>query len=167
VHARIDAERKTNYTNPMRQIIAIAATLAFLGACSSGGGCDGSDGKSSSSSGQSSGGGGGGGGGGIHGTGEQVSFQGLGKNPAPPPANGQAKPAPGTNAAAYALGGSQGTPAQTVICGGFPNMPADCSKDPAFDAIKQKCCPTGQVDQCQGIPGGARLIGHSCTATVK
>ena len=175
VASRIDAGRKTIYTSGMRGLILIAATVAFLGACSSGGGCDGGDAKSSSGSGQSSGGGGGGGGGGAHGTSETVSFQGLGKNSPPPPANGQSRPASSTttatNAAAAALGGSAANPsagpAQSVICGGFPDMPADCLKDPAFDAIKKKCCPTGQVDQCQGIPGGARLIGHACTAAAK
>jgi hypothetical protein len=149
------------------RLILIASVLALFGACSSGGGCGGDDAKSSSSSGDS-GGGGGGGGSSRGGTGESVSFQGLGKNPAPPPANGQKQAVPGTNVAAAALGGSAATsPPQSVICGGFPGLPPDCLKDPVFDAIKKKCCPTGQVDACHGIPGGARLTGRACTAVVK
>jgi len=62
------------------------------------------------------------------------------------------------------LGGSAPEPAQTVICGGFPNLLADCKTDPAFPDVKKKCCPTGIVDQCSAIAGGARLIGHACSA---
>jgi hypothetical protein len=172
----------------MGRLILIVGTLALLGACSSGSGCDGGENKSTSPSGHSSGGGGGGGGGFRGGTGESVSFQGLGKTKAPPPVNGQQAVA-GTNAAAAALGGSApnpppgggassssatattassagsaSTPPQSVICGGFPNLPADCLRDPSFDAIKAKCCPTGFVEKCQGIPGGARLSGSGCAA---
>jgi hypothetical protein len=42
-------------------------------------------------------------------------------------------------------------------------MPGDCLRDPSFNAIKAKCCPTGYVERCEGIPGGARLTGTGCT----
>jgi hypothetical protein len=161
---RIDAERETIYTAGMNRLILIAVTLAFLGACSSGSGCDGggdkkpSSGQSSSLS---------GGAGSSRGTSETVSFQGLGRKAAGDPA--QAAASAPTAAAAAALGGG-GAPApaassQSVICGGFPYLAADCKTDPVYDQIVKKCCPAGQVDQCQAIPGGARLIGHGCTAS--
>ncbi|MDE2511845.1 MAG: hypothetical protein KGL74_12045 [Elusimicrobia bacterium] len=127
----------------MRRTAAIAAVLALLGACtSSGGGCGGDDakktdtGQSTAMSGS---------GGGKNGSlGEGVSFQGLGKK----------KPA-ATQMAAVP---------QAVLCGGFPNLPTDCLHDPAITAIKTKCCPTGNITICEGIPGGARLTGTGCTA---
>jgi hypothetical protein len=152
----------------MGRILAIAAALAFLGACSSGGSGCGGDAGEKKSSGESTGmsGGGGAPSGGL---GEAVSFQGLGKKKDPPPPEqpAQAAASPGGAAPASAAAPAAASAPQAVICGGFPNLPADCSKDPAFDAIKKKCCPTGQVEACQGIPGGARLIGRSCTATVR
>jgi hypothetical protein len=139
----------------MRRLMLIAGTLALLGACSSGG-CDAGGGKSSEPAKEAPT----LGGGSPHGgTGETISFQGLGKG-APPPGMSQA-----TSSAAAALGGSAPLdPAQTVICGGFPNLLPDCKTDPAYAALKQKCCPTGTVDQCVAVPGGARLIGHACSA---
>lgn len=147
----------------MRRLFLIAASLAILGACSSGDSCGGSSSekKTAPAPGETSG---MSGGGGSHGgLGEGVSFQGLGKK----------APAPGVSAAANAatgaLGGSTAAPGPAapslnVICAGFPNLAQDCSTDPAFDAIKKKCCPTGQVDHCQSIPGGALLIGRGCSA---
>lgn len=122
---------------------AIAALLALLGACTSGGsGCGGDDPKKTSTgqvtpmSGS---------GGGKNGSlGEPVSFQGIGKKQAAAP-----RPA---------------VVPQAVLCGGFPNLPKDCLHDPAIDAIKAKCCPSGNVTICEGIPGGARLTGDGCTA---
>jgi hypothetical protein len=137
----------------MRRLIVIAGTLALLGACSSGG-CDSSSNKPSGSASEPPSLGGGTSRGG---TSETVSFQGLGKSAAP----GQT---PAVSSAAAALGGSAPLPAQSVICGGFPNLAADCKTDPAFDALKKKCCPTGAIDQCTAIPGGARLLGHGCAA---
>lgn len=151
----------------MRGFLLIAAAAALLGACDSSG-CGGAPEKQSSGESTSMSGGGGGHGGGL---GEAVSFQGIGKKQDPPPANGTAQPqqaaqaaAPGSPAANAAAARSS---AQSVICGGFPDLPADCSKAPQFDAIKKKCCPTGQVETCQGIPGGARLVGQGCTAPAK
>jgi hypothetical protein len=142
----------------MRRVLAIAGVLAFLGACTSGDSGCGGGGDKKAANGESSSMSGGGGGTGGGGLGEAVSFQGIGKKEAPPPPQQGAAPA---QAAAPADG------PQSVICGGFPNLSADCSKDAAFDAIKKKCCPTGQVEQCQGIPGGARLIGRACTASAR
>ncbi len=124
----------------MRHLLLIAAAAAILGACDSSG-CGGAADKKAPS-GESTGmsGGGGARGGGL---GEPVSFQGLGKK---------------REAAAAA---------QSVICGGFANLPSDCSKAPQFEAIKKKCCPAGQVVVCQGIPGGARLTGQGCAAPLK
>jgi hypothetical protein len=150
--------------------------LGALWACSSGGGgCDG--GNNAAPSGQSTG--LSVGSGGTGGTGEAVSFQGLGKK-APGDAPQSAEKAK-TNALAAALGGSgsnaapgaapaapaaapagSGAPIKSVICGGYPNLAADCTKDPAFSVIKKKCCPDGTVDRCQAVPGGARLIGKGC-----
>jgi hypothetical protein len=150
------------------KLLALAFAAALFGAlaCDSGSGCDSGDKKQGSgqSEGMSGGGGGSSHGGGL---GETVSFQGLGKKDAPPPtqagAQAAAAPAGGSGAAAA----SPAPASQSVLCGGFPNMPADCTTDPAFDAIKKKCCPTGQVLVCQGVPGGARLIGTNCTAPAK
>lgn len=156
----------------MPRLLAFAVILSLLGACSSGGGCDGGSPDSSQSSSGSSG-GGGGGGGPSHGTSETVSFQGLGKKTGGAPASSD--PA----AAAAALNGDGAKPApaavaaaapakpQSVICGGFPYLAADCKTDPVFDQIQKKCCPTGTVDKCEAIPGGARLTGTGCTATPK
>lgn len=153
----------------MRRVLLIATALALLGACSSGdGGCGAPEKKDDS--GQSTGmsGGGGGGGGGL---GETVSFQGMGKKKAPPPAQAAA---PGQQAQAQAAAPAQKPAAaetaaaadssQSVICGGFKDLPSDCFKSPVYSAIKKKCCPGGQVERCEGIPGGARLIGKGCTA---
>lgn len=155
----------------MHRLLALAVVFALLGACSSGGGCDG-DAEKKPSSGESSG--GAGGGGPSHGgTSETVSFQGLGKKTGGAPASSD--PA----AAAAALSGAGGPPApaavaaapaggpQSVICGGFPYLAADCKTDPVYDQIAKKCCPTGVVDKCEAIPGGARLTGRGCTATPK
>jgi hypothetical protein len=146
------------------KLLLLAATLAFLGACSSGAGCDGGGGEKKTSNGESAG---LPGGPSSHGTGEAVSFQGLGKKTAgqPAPTGSAAK----TAAAASALGGSNAPApdaagAQTVICGGFPYVAADCKTDPVYPQILKKCCPSGTVDKCQAIPGGARLIGQGCTA---
>lgn len=112
----------------------------------------------------------GGGGGGGRGLGETVSFQGIGRKDPPPPQQGPAQAAAAAPASAAAAGGADATAgggSQVVICGGFADLPADCSKAPAFDAIKKKCCPAGQVDACQGIPGGARLTGRGCTAAAR
>lgn len=150
----------------MRGLILIAAAAAFLGACDSTG-CGGAPEKPSSGESTSMSGGGGGSHGGL---GEAVSFQGIGKKQDPPPAGGagQAQPAAAASPAAQAAAAaSAAASAQSVICGGFPGLPADCLKAPEFDAIKKKCCPTGQVQACQGIPGGARLIGQGCTAAAK
>lgn len=148
----------------MLRFLMIASALAVLGACSSGdGGCGGPDKPESAGQSSSMPGGGGGGGAGL---GETVSFQGMGrKAPPPPPQQGPAQApaqAPASSPADASGGGSQ-----VVICGGFRDLPADCSKAPAFDAIKKKCCPAGQVDVCQGIPGGARLTGRGCTASAR
>jgi hypothetical protein len=151
----------------MRRGLLIAAALAFLGACSSGdGGCGAPDKKEDT--GQSTGmsGGGGGGGGGL---GETVSFQGMGKKQAPPPAQGaapaQAAAAPAAKTSAPAAGAASGaSSSQSVICGGFKDLPSDCFKSPLYPAIKKKCCASGQVERCEAIPGGARLIGKGCTA---
>lgn len=145
------------------RVLAFAAALAFLGACSSGGGgCDGGPPKQGNGESTSMGGASGVSKGGL---GEPVSFQGIGPGgkkeetpPAQPPARQAAASSSGGHSQSLADNGSQ-----SVVCGGFPNLPPDCSKDPAFDAIKKKCCPAGQVEQCQGIPGGARLIGRACT----
>ena len=157
----------------MPRLLAVAVILALLGACSSGGGCDGgsNDNKPSSSSS-----GGGGGSGPSHGgTSETVSFQGLGKKTGGAPASSD----PAAAAAALNGDGTQPAPAavaspaggapapQSVICGGFPYLAADCKTDPVFDQIQKKCCPTGQVLKCEAIPGGARLTGTGCTATPK
>lgn len=147
----------------------MAAALALLGACSSGdSGCGGSDKKESNGEASSMPGGGGTGGGGL---GEPVSFQGVGKKDAPPPpqqapASASPAPAPAPASSSQPNAASQDGP-QSVICGGFPDLPADCFKDPAYPKIKAKCCPSGQVEQCRGIPGGARLIGRACTAAAK
>jgi len=111
----------------------------------------------------------GGGGGGRGGLGEPVSFQGIGrKDPPPPPQQGPAQaPAAAPASGAAAADASSAGGSQVVICGGFADQPADCLKSPAFDAIKKKCCPSGQVDACQGIPGGARLTGRGCTAAAR
>jgi hypothetical protein len=155
----------------MPRLLAVAVILSLLGACSSGGGCDGgNDNKQSSSS---SGGGGGGSGPSHGGTSETVSFQGLGKKTGGAPASSDPQ------AAAAALNGDGSKPApaavasntggapapQSVICGGFPYLAADCKTDPVFDQIQKKCCPTGQVTKCEAIPGG--LTGTGCTATPK
>ncbi|MFI5363077.1 MAG: hypothetical protein ACHQ49_14000 [Elusimicrobiota bacterium] len=139
----------------MKRLLLIAGTLVFLGACSSGG-CNGDGDKKApagSSTSMS------GGGGSLHGTNEAVSFQGLGKKGA------AGSP---TASAAAALGGSgpsaPADPQQSVICGGFPNLAADCKTDPAYDQVLKKCCPAGAVSRCRAIPGGARLIGNGCTA---
>ncbi|MBI3566204.1 MAG: hypothetical protein HY079_13495 [Elusimicrobia bacterium] len=150
----------------MRGLILIAAAAALLGACDSSG-CGGPPEKQSSGESASMS-----GGGGSHGgLGEAVSFQGIGKKQDPPPANGTGQPqqaaGAGSPAAQAAAAPAAQASAQSVICGGFPGLPADCSKAPEFDAIKKKCCPTGQVQACQGIPGGARLIGQGCTAAAK
>lgn len=149
----------------MMRLLLVAGTLALLGACSSGGGCDGGGGEKKTPSGESTtlpG------GASSHGgPSETVSFQGLGKKTGGDP---QAA------AASAALGGSGAAPApaaaaaasdapQSVICGGFPYLAADCKTDPVFDQILKKCCPTGQVDRCQAIPGGARLTGRRCAAS--
>lgn len=152
----------------MRGLVLIAAAAAFLGACDSNG-CGGAPEKQSSGESTSMSGGGGGHGG----LGEAVSFQGIGKKQDPPPAQaaGPAQAsqaaAPGSPAANAAAASAAASSSQSVICGGFPGLPPDCSKAPEFDAIKKKCCPTGQVETCQGIPGGARLIGRGCTAAAK
>lgn len=146
----------------MRRFLTIAAALALLGACSSGdSGCGAPDKKEAGGESSSMPGGGGGGRGGL---GEAVSFQGIGRKEAPPPPQQGPAQAP---AAAPASNASAGGGSQTVICGGFSDLPADCSKAPAFDAIKKKCCPAGQVEACQGIPGGARLTGRGCTAPAR
>jgi hypothetical protein len=165
---RIDESLDSDYTYQMRHLLLIAAFASALGACDSAGCGAPADNKSSSGESTSMGGGGSGGGGGL---GEPVSFQGMGKKQDPPPAQGQQQPAApaagaspsATAAAATAAAASS----QSVICGGFPDLPPDCSKAPEFDAVKKKCCPTGQVGACQGIPGGARLIGQGCTAAAK
>ena len=138
----------------MNRLLLLAGTLAFLGACSSGGGCDGGE-KKAAPSGQSTS----LPGGALNhaGPSETVSFQGMGKKGGTP-----------AQAAAAALGGGAGgpiDPPQTVICGGFPNLAPDCKTDPLFEQVRTKCCPSGTVDQCQAIPGGARLIGRGCTAS--
>lgn len=155
----------------MPRLLAFAVVLALLGACSSGGGCDGGSPDNKPASGEpaslpggpSSHGG----------TGETVSFQGLGRK------TGGAPAATDPQAAAAALNGEGGKPApaavaaaapsapQSVICGGFPYLAADCKTDPVFEQIAKKCCPTGEVDKCEAIPGGARLTGRGCTATPK
>ena len=150
----------------MPRLFALAVALSLFGACSSGGGCDGGEKKESSGEpaslpgGPSSHGG----------TSETVSFQGLGKK------TGGAPAATDPQAAAAALSGEGGKPApaavaavapsapQSVICGGFPYLAADCKTDPVYDQIVKKCCPTGQVDKCETIPGGARLTGRGCAA---
>ncbi len=152
----------------MRHLLLIAAAAAILGACDSNG-CGGApDNKSSSGESAGMSGGGSGGGGGL---GEPVSFQGMGKKQDPPPAQAaapqQAAPAGASPSATAAAATAAAASVQSVICGGFPNLPADCLKAPEFDAVKKKCCPTGQVAACQGIPGGARLIGQGCTAPAK
>lgn len=53
------------------------------------------------------------------------------------------------------------------VCGGFPGLPADCLKSIRFAAIKQKCCPSGTVEKCQGVPGGAKLTGKGCSDALK
>jgi hypothetical protein len=141
----------------MNRLLLIAGTLAFLGACSSGGGCDGGEKKPAAPAGQATS---LPGRGPAHGgTSETVSFQGMGKKSSADPAQ----------SAAAALGGSAASapagPPQTVVCGGFANLAADCKSDPLFEQVQKKCCPTGTVDQCQAIPGGARLTGHGCTAS--
>ena len=148
----IDAKRETIYTVRMNRLLLLAGTLAFLGACSSGGGCDGGE-KKPEAAGQATS---LPGGAPSHGgPSETVSFQGMGKK-------GSADPA--QNAAAALGGSAPADPSQTVICGGFPNLLDDCKSDPMFEQVRKKCCSTGTVDQCQAIPGGARLIGHGCTA---
>ncbi|MFI5347807.1 MAG: hypothetical protein ACHQ51_15660 [Elusimicrobiota bacterium] len=140
----------------MRRTALLTAILAFLGACSSGGSGCGEDPKKTSG-GQTtpmSGGSGGGRGGSL---GEGVSFQGLTKKPAPAQQAASGQPAPSASAPAAPSG------PQAVICGGFPDLPGDCLRAPAFNAIKAKCCPTGYIERCQGIPGGARLTGSGCT----
>ena len=143
----------------MRRIAAIAAVLAFLGACTSGDSGCGSDAKKTDSGHPTamSGGSGGGRGGSL---GEGVSFQGLGKKQTPTVQKGAvpAQPVPSAS-------GAPAAGPQAVICGGFPNLPGDCLRDLAFNAIKAKCCPTGYVERCEGIPGGARLTGSGCTAS--
>jgi hypothetical protein len=151
----------------MRHLVFIAGLMAVLGACSSGS-CDSGGGdknapaaepKSLPGSGSRGG------------TGESVSFQGLGKKTAgdpPTPATPAAKAesalgGSGSNAPA---GGAAGA-AESVICGGFPYLTADCTADPVYQQVLKKCCPTGQVDRCQAIPGGARLTGRGCTAPAK
>jgi hypothetical protein len=145
----------------MNRLLLIAGTLVFLGACSSGSGCDAGGDKKAAPAGESTGLPGGSSRGG---TSETVSFQGLGKK-----APGDTSKATATGAAAAALGGSAASPTadppQSVICGGFPYLAVDCKTDPVYDQILKKCCPTGQVDQCQAVPGGARLIGHRCTSS--
>lgn len=159
---------------PMRRFLAAASVLILLGACTSGdSGCGGGEKKESAGESSSMPGGGGTGGGAL---GEPVSFQGMARKQEPPaPQQGAAQAAApaaaGAAGAAPASGGADPAPggsgSQTVICGGFPDLPADCSKAPAFDAIKKKCCPSGQVEACQGIPGGARLTGKGCTAAAR
>jgi hypothetical protein len=167
----VDAGLPAIYTVRMPRLLAFAVILSLLGACSSGGGCDGGSNDNKPSSGGSAG---AGGGGPSHGgTSETVSFQGLGKKTDGAPASTDPQ------AAAAALSGEGGKPApaavaaaspsasQSVICGGFPYLAADCKTDPVYDQIAKKCCPTGQVDKCEAIPGGARLTGRGCTATPK
>ena len=143
----------------MNRLLLIPGLLFFIGACSSGSGCGGDEKKAPAAgqstslpSGSSHG-----------GTSELVSFQGLGKK-----APGDIAPGGQVGTAAAALGGSGATadPQESVICGGFPNLAADCKTDPLYDRVLKKCCPAGSVDLCQAIPGGARLIGHRCTAPI-
>jgi hypothetical protein len=141
----------------MNRLLLIAGTLAFLGACSSGGGCDGGEKKPAPAAGEATS---LPGGAPSHGgTSETVSFQGMGKKTSADPAQ----------AAASALGGSAASapvdPPKSVICGGFANLAADCTTDPLFDQVRKKCCPAGTVDQCRAIPNGALLIGRGCTAS--
>ena len=137
----------------------IAGTMAVLGACSSGS-CDSGGGDKNAPAGEPKSLPGGSSRGG---TSELVSFQGLGRK-----APEDSKPATPSAKAESALGGSgasasAGAP-ESVICGGFPYLTADCTADPVYPQILKKCCPTGQVDRCQAIPGGARLTGRGCTA---
>lgn len=123
----------------VRRLLMLAAAAAWLGACDSSG-CGAPDDKPRGEPTSLPSGAGGHGG-----LGEAVSFQGTGKKKDPPPAQA----------------------AQRVICGGFPDLQADCSRDPRFDSIKKKCCPDGQVESCSAIPGGARLTGQGCTTASK
>ncbi len=143
----------------MKKLLALGAVLAFLGACSgSSGGCGGDAHKNDAGQSAPMA-----GGGPSHGSlGEPVSFQGLGrKAPPPPPAAAQAAASSSPSSAPGATASGAGAE-ESVLCGGFPDLPADCKKSPLFKAIQAKCCPKGQVDRCQAMPGGARLFGHSC-----
>lgn len=140
--SRIDAARFAIYTLNMRLTIALAAALSLMSACSSSGGCGGGPDKKNDS-GQMGGMSGGGSGRGNGTLGEAVSFQGMGKK---------------SSVAPYAAAGAP----QTVLCGGFSNLVMDCTKDPLFEEIRKKCCPTGQIEQCAAVPGGARLVARHC-----
>ena len=144
----------------------IAGIMAVLGACSSGS-CDSGGGEKNAPAAEPKS----LPGGGSHGgTSELVSFQGLGRKAA-----GDAAPAAPAAKAESALGGSGSSgqaggaagASESVICGGFPYLASDCTTDPVYQQVLKKCCPTGQVDRCQAIPGGARLTGRGCSAPVK
>lgn len=151
----------------MRGLLLIAGAMAVLGACSSGS-CDTGNGDKSAPAAEPKSLPGGGSRGGTN---ELVSFQGLGRkaagDPTPPTQTAKAASAlGGSGASAPAGGGASGGAAggaESVICGGFPYLAADCKTDPVYAQVLKKCCPTGSVDICQAIPGGARLIGHGCT----
>ncbi|MDE2491826.1 MAG: hypothetical protein KGM24_13350 [Elusimicrobia bacterium] len=144
---------------------AAAFALAFAAGCTgSGGGCAGD--SSNSNSGEATPMAAGGGGGSRGSLSEPVSFQGLGAKKAPPPTQAAA-PSPGGATAGAASVSGKAAPdvtggAQSLLCGGFPDLPPDCKTSPLFKAIRQKCCPDGTVERCEAIPGGARLIGRGC-----
>jgi hypothetical protein len=145
--------------NRLLPLAAAAAAAVFLGACGgSGGGCSSPPPEKSGQAAPMAS------GGTSHGgLGEPVSFQGLGRKP-PPPQQKAAAPAQSSSGPSSAPGAtSSGAGAtESLLCAGFPDLPKDCSKAPQFKAIKAKCCPSGTVERCEAIPGGARLYGKGC-----
>ncbi len=154
----------------MRSFWLCAAAAAAFGACSSGSsGCGQADKPKSGAASSFSGGGANPGGGG----GEAVSFQGAGfarKLQAPKvaastaPVHGEGEPAPGASDADARAAAAARAPAQSILCGGFPNLPDDCLGSPDFPQVAAKCCPNGVVLTCKAIPGGAKLTGRGCAA---
>jgi hypothetical protein len=144
---------------------AAAFALAFAAGCTgSGGGCAGSSSDANSGQPAPMAGGGGASQGALT---ETVSFQGLGRKKSSPVVSAAAAAlAPAGAPGATAVGGKAAPDvtggAQSLLCGGFSDLPPDCKTSPLFKAIKEKCCPSGTVERCEAIPGGARLIGRGC-----